>query len=301
METPLVTIMVPCYGQVHLLGECLDSLLDQEYTAWEALVIDDASPGGGVDEVVHSKKDSRIRLVSHTKNRGLGAARNSGARAGTGELLLPIDSDDCLKPTYLSTLVPLFIHNAALDCAFTDFELFGTVSGIWEFRHTRIDKIVYFQWIPGPGVLMRRRLWERVGGYCEADVMRHGNEDWGFWLAATESGFRFERVPLALYRYRRHGETMVKRLKYFEHETRLFLLRRYWTVFAMHGGAGRFVGGGYFRAARAALRRGEILRAGYRGACGVGWRLAGTHGLSKPLARLVGRYGQDKVSCAETV
>ena len=44
------------------------------------------------------------------------------------------------------------------------------------------------QWIPGAGVLMRRSLYDRAGGYSEEEIFRSGNEDWDFWLSATESG-----------------------------------------------------------------------------------------------------------------
>lgn len=104
-KQPLVSVVVPAYGVEAWIGECLTSLVDQTWTRWEAIVVDDGSPdrsGAIADE--WARRDARIRVV-HAANGGLGAARNLGLRHVKGDLLAFLDSDDVLPPTAYSALV----------------------------------------------------------------------------------------------------------------------------------------------------------------------------------------------------
>jgi hypothetical protein len=107
---------------------------------------------------------------------------------------------------------------------------------------------------------MRRSLWERVGGYCEAPDLRAGNEDWDFYLAAAEIGFIAGHIPEPLYYYRQHKESMVTRLRYTEYHTREFMYARHRQLFDHYGTKKVFLAEGYQRSAEAALSRGERLR-----------------------------------------
>lgn len=104
-RSPLVGVVVPAWGVERYLDECLRSLVRQEYSRWEAIVVDDGSTdrtGEIADE--WARRESRIRVV-HTPNAGLGAARNVGVGHVRGDYLAFLDSDDVLRPTALATLV----------------------------------------------------------------------------------------------------------------------------------------------------------------------------------------------------
>lgn len=108
-------MVVPAYGVEQWLPACLDSLLAQRHTAWEAVVVDDGSPdrSGEVAEE-YAARDPRIRVV-HTPNGGLGAARNVGAAALDADYLGFLDSDDVLPPDALADLL------ASLESSGSDF------------------------------------------------------------------------------------------------------------------------------------------------------------------------------------
>jgi glycosyltransferase involved in cell wall biosynthesis len=72
---PRVSVIVPAYGVAHLLGEALDSLLAQSFTAWECLVIDDGAPDDVAGAVAPYLADPRVRFIA-TANHGVSAARN---------------------------------------------------------------------------------------------------------------------------------------------------------------------------------------------------------------------------------
>jgi glycosyltransferase involved in cell wall biosynthesis len=259
---PQVTIVVPCFNQVRFLAECLESVVEQTLPDWEAIVVDDASTEAGIDDVIEQIGDPRVRLVRHDVNRGLGAARNTGFRAARADLVLPLDCDDRLHAEFLSATVAALAETEEADCVFADFRLFGAIDGVWEWdgEHA-LPAMTVTQTIPGPGVLTRRALWDRVGGYSEAIELRGGNEDWDFWLAAMP-GLRPIRIPRPLYLYRRHAASMTAHsLLWDDCVQRDFIYDRHRPVFDRCGTGGRFRAAGYLNSAVCSWSTGDRRRA----------------------------------------
>lgn len=108
METdnkPLVSIIVPVYKVEKYLRNCLDSILSQSYSGWEAILVDDGSSDACpqiIDE--YASREARMRTV-HRVNGGQSAARNSGLRTVRGDFVTFLDSDDFLHKDYLKILV----------------------------------------------------------------------------------------------------------------------------------------------------------------------------------------------------
>lgn len=91
------SIIIPVYNVAPYLRECLDSVLAQTYTNWEAICVDDGSTDGSVailDE--YAKKDARFCAI-HQTNAGVSAARNRALEEATGDWILFADGDDLLK------------------------------------------------------------------------------------------------------------------------------------------------------------------------------------------------------------
>jgi glycosyltransferase involved in cell wall biosynthesis len=257
----LVTIVVPVYNYAEYLEECLNSVVAQTRACWELVVVDDGSTVGDAEAIVRAIGDERIRLVRHARNRGLAAARNTGVKAGSGELIVPLDADDCLAPTYLAEVIDALEARPGCDAAFTDFVAFGAWNGPLPYDIRDVAALMKEQWIPGPGTLFRRALWDDVGGYCEADTIRLGNEDWDFWLNAAKRGLQVTHVARPLYLYRQHADSMVNRQQYHEHLTREFVHDRHRDLFARYGMANVFLSGGYFSSAKAHWQKRERRQA----------------------------------------
>ena len=103
--TPFFSIIIPVYNAEHYLRECLDSVLSQTYTDWEAICVDDGSTdssGAILDE--YAARDPRFRRI-HQSNSGVSVARNTALDAVKGEWILFVDSDDMLKPFALDRFV----------------------------------------------------------------------------------------------------------------------------------------------------------------------------------------------------
>ena len=100
----LFSIIVPVYNVEKYLGRCVDSILAQNYTAYELFLIDDGSPDGcpAICDA-YAKKDARVRVL-HKQNSGLVSARNAGLRMAAGEYILYVDGDDWVEPNWLGTV-----------------------------------------------------------------------------------------------------------------------------------------------------------------------------------------------------
>lgn len=112
-ELPLVSVIVPVYNVQDYLAECINSIIRQNYTHFELLLVDDGSTdNSGMLCEQYRKKDNRIKVI-HKKNGGLSDARNYGIDKALGEYLTFIDSDDYVSEIYLNALVNTAIHNNA--------------------------------------------------------------------------------------------------------------------------------------------------------------------------------------------
>ncbi|WP_294559027.1 glycosyltransferase family 2 protein [uncultured Bacteroides sp.] len=104
MSNPAISILIPVYKVEQYLQRCIDSVLSQDFTDYELILVDDGSPdrcGMICDE--NACKDSRIKVV-HKKNGGVVSARKVGFEASVAPYLVFLDSDDWLMPGALSTL-----------------------------------------------------------------------------------------------------------------------------------------------------------------------------------------------------
>ena len=106
-----LSVIIPVYNMTRYLRECLDSILAQTFTDWEAICVDDGSPddcGKILDE--YAAKDARIKVI-HQKNCGTGEARNAGLAVATGDWIVFLDGDDVLAPSALSRLAAISAAN----------------------------------------------------------------------------------------------------------------------------------------------------------------------------------------------
>ena len=103
--TPIVSIIVPAYNAQNYIADCINSVIDQTFSQWELLLIDDGSTDQTpalIDDF--AKKDPRI-FAFHQKNKGVSAARNKGLDQAAGEYIVFLDADDLLTPNSLETRI----------------------------------------------------------------------------------------------------------------------------------------------------------------------------------------------------
>ena len=109
---PKITVIIPVYNVECYLPECVDSVLNQDYSNKEILIINDGSTDGCSEIINKYKKNNICISVVETENRGLSMARNLGMELALGDFLLFLDGDDYLLPNTLSSCSQAaFTHN----------------------------------------------------------------------------------------------------------------------------------------------------------------------------------------------
>lgn len=119
--TPVVSVIVPVYNVEKYLSKCIDSIIEQDYSNLDIIIVDDGTPdnsGKIADE--YAKKDQRIKVI-HKPNGGVASARNVGMDAAIGEFILFVDSDDWISKDHVSHLMHLQSINDADMCLTTEF------------------------------------------------------------------------------------------------------------------------------------------------------------------------------------
>ncbi|TVZ53387.1 glycosyltransferase family 2 protein [Dokdonia sp. Hel_I_53] len=135
MIEPLVSIIIPSYNRATLIGETLDSVLNQTYTNWECIVVDDGSTDHTIEIVrAFAKSDKRFKILERPKNRvkGANACRNFGYENSKGDYINWLDSDDLFSPNKLKEQIKILTINSTIGeistCGWNKFR--NTTNGI---------------------------------------------------------------------------------------------------------------------------------------------------------------------------
>ena len=132
---PTVSIIVPVYNAEHTIPRCIESILNQEYSDFELLLVNDGSTdGSGAVCDAYAARDARIRVI-HKENTGVSDTRNTALTQARGTYLQFLDSDDWITPDATSSLVRA-AESAQCDLVVSDFY---RVVGEWVSQKGDID------------------------------------------------------------------------------------------------------------------------------------------------------------------
>ena len=210
-HAPLVSVVIPAYNCARFIGDALDSVFKQNYSPLEVYVVDDGSTDETCDVV--ARYGSAVTLIRQ-RNAGAAVARNEGLRRARGRYLALLDADDIWLPGKLRLQIDHLERNpdVALCCTLWQL-LYPDAAGRYHIEHAaapesaavdpRCKGWVYCELLLDcevwtSTVVMRRELFERVGGFDPG--LRRG-QDYDYWLRASQVT-RIDRLDakLALYR-----------------------------------------------------------------------------------------------------
>jgi len=206
-KNPTVSVIIPTYNRVHLVGRAIRSVLNQTYQDFEIIVVDDGSTDN-TEEVVESFNDPRIRYIRHEKNRGGSAARNTGIRASRGEYVAFLDSDDEWLPEKLEKQLSVFEEDSTCGAVYTDF-LYMLPDGnvkLCQNYHPEgwiLKKLLSSNVVGTTStVIVKRECFETVGLFDESLL---SCQDWDMWIRIAKR-YSFRKVPEPLTKYRVHQD-----------------------------------------------------------------------------------------------
>lgn len=199
----LVTVIIPTYERAGFVETAIESVLQQDHPEVELIVLDDGSTDetpAVLSRIAERVDPERFRWARHD-NVGQAATINRGLELARGELVGYLSSDDYLLPGAISRLV-----DAAEQCP--DAEVVypwchvvdetDRVTDTLEYvEHTLVDAVRWGACLIGSGALVRRRFYERVGGW---DPSYRTCPDFEWWLRGGDVRFVCVREPLAVWR-----------------------------------------------------------------------------------------------------
>lgn len=198
----LISVIVPCYKQAHFLDETLQSVLDQSYSDWECLIVNDGSPDN--TEAIAKKwieKDARFKYL-HKENGGLPSARNAGINVAEGKYILPLDSDDKINMLYLEKIVNHFEANPNLKVISSRIQFFGFKNTEYVLPEYEYKKILVQNCFAHCSAF-KKEDWAKIGGY---DENLKSFEDWDFWIRLLDENSKVYKIPELMFIYRKHPE-----------------------------------------------------------------------------------------------
>jgi glycosyltransferase involved in cell wall biosynthesis len=218
--TVSVSVIIPCYNSARYLAEAIQSVLDQTYTDFEIIIVNDGSTDE-TEAVVKGFSDQRIRYV-YQANKGLAGARNAGLRLAQGEFLAFLDADDLFLPEKLNEQIDFLLKNSSIDLVAGGWEYINAereVLGVerpWMYRNRElgVEDMLWQGVAPVHAVLVRRRIVEEVGGF---DENMRACEDSDLWGRLAIAGCRCVLQPFVVCQYRLHSQNMSKDVS--NHET----------------------------------------------------------------------------------
>lgn len=192
------SIVIPAYGQEEYLADAIDSALHQTVPC-EIIVVNDGSPDH-TREISDSYKRNGVRVI-HQINKGLASARNAGIMAMTGDIFLPLDSDDMLVENCVERMIQVFEETNA-DIVAPSMKCFGEANDtIIIMKKPTIDDFRTANRIPYASAIKKEALLE-CGGYQPKMDPLGGWEDWSLWFDLLTRGKKIVGIqePLLLYR-----------------------------------------------------------------------------------------------------
>lgn len=226
----LVSIITPSYNTANFISQTIESVLNQTYTNWEMIIIDDCSTDN-TKEVVTKYKDSRIMYIENEKNLGAAISRNRALKIAKGEWIAFLDSDDLWDKSKLEKQLKFMrTHN----CFFS----------YTNYREINEDNDVINQCISGPNYINKRKMYQYCWPGCltvmynakKIGIIQIGNlkknNDYAIWLKAIrKADCLLLNETLASYRKRNGSISNQSFYKLIKHHYYLFKLGEHKNIF----------------------------------------------------------------------
>lgn len=206
-EAILISIVMPVYNGEPYLKEAIESILNQTYTNFEFIIINDASTDKS-EKTITQFKDNRIRYYKNKANLNIAKTLNRGLSLAKGKYIARMDQDDKSYPTRLQEQLTFMETNCNIGLCGTQISFFGEANGIWpnKFSDEEIrTSLLYENVIAHPSVVIRRDILNNLEKWYDEDLVQA--EDYDLWrrLLQVTQAVNIKRILLD---YRIHNNNM---------------------------------------------------------------------------------------------
>lgn len=196
-----IAIVIPCYNSGAYLPEAINSVnLYNGTRTYEIVVVNDGSTDILTLDLLKELSAKGITVV-HQDNKGPAAARNTGVKAASAPYILFLDSDNKISPKLIDHGVSVLERDAEVGVVYGNVKFFGDAKRpVFRSRELDIKSLLSENYIDMCSVV-RKSAWQQVGGLDENRLLI-GHEDWEFWIAIFQKGWKFKYVDEILFEYR---------------------------------------------------------------------------------------------------
>jgi len=214
---PFASIVVPAFNVQSTISETLDALLDQTFSDYEIIIVNDGSTDATAEVIAPFASHPKIKIITQ-RNRGLAGARNTGIAAAKGAVIGFCDSDDLWEPTKLQAHVSHFKNNPEVGVSYSGSALINdNGDSLGSAQRPRLNNVSISHILKrnpignGSAVVIRREVLQEIAyrPECEAhrdwffDETFRQSEDIECWMRiALTTNWKFEGVEGLLTKYR---------------------------------------------------------------------------------------------------
>lgn len=185
---PEVSIITPCYNSEKYLDETIKSVLNQTFTDWEWIIVDDCSKDNST-QIIKKHIDPRIKLIENKKNLGVAESRNQGIKNASGNIIAFLDSDDLWAKNKLEEQIKLhkLEKYAIVFSNYDNVNENGTSLG----REVKSPEIVDYEQLLKSNYIGCLTASYNVSILGEKQYMKKiGHEDYVLWLSILKKGHK---------------------------------------------------------------------------------------------------------------
>ncbi len=205
MSSPKISVIMSVRNGMPYLPEAVHSILEQTFTDFEFIILDNASTDGSV-EWIAELKDSRIRLLQNEKDIGLSASLNRGLDASRGQYVARMDADDISLPNRFQAQLTFMDEHSDISVCGGQIDILGskTPNFPYPYEHRAMCSELFFE-VPmaHPAVMFRRQVLQEHG--LRYDEKLATTQDYEMWCQiAGIVGLRMANLKEVILHYRKH-------------------------------------------------------------------------------------------------
>lgn len=229
-NTPLLSIIIPCYNHEHYVQDCIQSIINQDYKNIELIIIDDGSQDNSVEKIKAMSVLCKNRFVRfefrHRPNKGLCATLNEGLAWCQGKYVSMIASDDIMLPHKSSVQINYLENNPDITSVSANIKFINHNNQIigktnLPQKEYTFDETLIHNHLLAPSQTHTLSAVLAVGGFDEGIMI----EDWYLWLKLLDNQHRVVFLEDVLVQYRKHDDNMSSNLtKMFQAEHQILSL-----------------------------------------------------------------------------
>ncbi len=223
---PLVSVIIPTHNRATIVPQAINSVLQQSFTDYELIVVDDASTDDTADRL-QAGYGEKIKYIKKLSNAGPSAARNTGIQVARGIYIAFLDDDDEWLPEKLQLQLPIMKQNPDVGVVYCGCFLVdegGAIAGQIkpEKRGYIFNDLLHKNYLITSAALIRKEILEKVGGFDESLA---ACEDWDLWIRISQQCL-IEYVDELLLRYKVHKQNIHHDMQKMEKNTFMVLDKR---------------------------------------------------------------------------